>query len=270
MKKQADMLTQETQSINSVFESSHNIAEHSSLADQRNKNANEIINSNRADIEKTANSLLDAQEIIQTIASDVKSFQTTFDKVAEFIDIIMRITRQTALLSINASIEASKAGEFGKGFSVVAEEISRLAEESTKSSKDIKSSTQHINEQLGQLIKQALAGEEKAQGARAITERFYEALSSVLDTTSQSNQLVNEIAQETEHQRNEIAKVTENTNELDKTNKKNVKSVENIAASMEQQIASLQNISARASELEGLIFTIDQLIGNLSSKELEH
>lgn len=268
MNRQGNMLIQEILSIDAVFGSSQTIADNSRLADQKNKIADEIVDSNRSDIEKTALYLSEAQKIIQSIASAVKDFKASFDKIKEFIDTIMRIARQTAILSLNASIEASKAGDYGKGFSVVAEEISNLAEESAKASEDISSSAQHVKAELDRLIKQAFSGEEKAQEASAITDRFYEALSKILEATSESNQLVNQIAQETDQQRAEIARITQNTNQLDQINRQNVESIENIVTSVHQQTASLQNIYTKASELEGMINSINQLISSFSGKEL--
>jgi len=264
MNKQKEMLEQESQSINAVFESSGSIAEHSSLADQKNKDASEIVDSNRADIERTALTLLEAQKIIQSIASEVKSFQASFNKIKDFINVIIGIARQTTVLSINASIEAAKAGDYGKGFSVVAQEISKLAEESNKASEEISASIEHIKEKLEQLIKQALTGEEKVRDASAIEERFHQALLNILDATSQSNQLVNQIAYKTEQQRNEIAKITYNTSQLDQINRKNFEGTQDIVSAVNQQTASLQIIYTKASKLEDLINTINQLINRFT------
>jgi methyl-accepting chemotaxis protein/putative methionine-R-sulfoxide reductase with GAF domain len=265
--RQSDMLIQEALSIDAVYNSAQAIAEHSGIADEKNKIASEIVNTNRSYIEETAHSLLDAQKIIQAISSNIKEFQTSFDKIGDFIDIIMGIARQTALLSLNASIEAAKAGEYGKGFSVVAGEISTLAEESANASEQIKLSTQNIKGQLEQIIKQALEGEEKARGASSITERFYASLSRIIDATSESNQIVKQIAQKTVNQRDEIARINESTGELDQINRENVVNTEKIASSMTQQTTSLQNILTKASELEDLLNNINELIISLSGEE---
>jgi methyl-accepting chemotaxis protein/putative methionine-R-sulfoxide reductase with GAF domain len=265
--KQSDMLIQEALSIDAVYNSSQSIAEHSGLADEKNRVANDIVDTNRSYIEETAQSLLEAQKIIQAISSNIKEFQASFDKIEDFIDIITRITRQTALLSLNASIEAAKAGEYGKGFSVVANEVSTLAEESAKASEEIKQSTQNVRGQLEQLIKQALTGEEKARGASSITERFYASLSRIFEATSESNQIVKQIAQKTVNQRDELARITENTGKLDQINRENVENTEKIASSMSQQTTSLQNILTKASELEGLMHNINKLIAHLSGEE---
>ncbi len=90
-----------------------------------------------------------------------KSLQEALEKVRVVSEIstlaesIMEITSQTNLLSLNASIEASRAGEAGKGFAVVADEIRKLAEQSKQSTENIKKVTEQVNDSVGSLAKDA-------------------------------------------------------------------------------------------------------------------
>src|SRR5690606_14658037 len=74
---------------------------------------------------------------LETIADQLNDFQNTFSSVEEKTNMINDIVFQTKLLSFNASVEAARAGHHGKGFSVVAEEIGRLAETSGTSASAI-------------------------------------------------------------------------------------------------------------------------------------
>ena len=70
-------------------------------------------------------------------------------QIAEIVNVIGEISNQTNLLALNASIEARRAGEHGKGFSVVAEEVRKLAENTKTSTEDIANLTKKIEEQIG-------------------------------------------------------------------------------------------------------------------------
>ncbi len=94
----------------------------------------------------------------QSIEDRLQETLTKIKVVAEISTLaesIMEITAQTNLLSLNASIEASRAGEAGKGFAVVADEIRKLAEQSKQSTENIKKVTGQVNESVGSLAKDA-------------------------------------------------------------------------------------------------------------------
>lgn len=94
----------------------------------------------------------------QSIEGRLQETLTKIKVVAEIptlAESIMEITAQTNLLSLNASIEASRAGEAGKGFAVVADEIRKLAEQSKQSTENIKKVTGQVNESVGSLAKDA-------------------------------------------------------------------------------------------------------------------
>lgn len=83
-------------------------------------------------------------EITKVLVENIKSVQERSTEIEGFIETISSIAKQTNLLSLNASIEAARAGENGRGFAVVAEEIRKLADESMKASKNIKSIVEDI------------------------------------------------------------------------------------------------------------------------------
>ncbi|MHA1898165.1 MAG: methyl-accepting chemotaxis protein [Promethearchaeota archaeon] len=106
--------------------------------------------------QEQAKMILDTQDLVKKLAQGIKDIKENSEQITQVTDIVDNIANQTNILSINASIEAVKAGEIGKGFGVVAERIKRLADESkmnlTKTDTMIKNTLETIKAQEGQAL----------------------------------------------------------------------------------------------------------------------
>lgn len=94
-------------------------------------------------------------EITELVKKDITGLEEESLKIGKFIDVINEIAAQTNLLSLNASIEAARAGDAGRGFSVVAEEIRKLADGSLQAAKEIQHVVEHIRKQTAETVKSA-------------------------------------------------------------------------------------------------------------------
>ena len=83
-------------------------------------------------------------EISKVIVREIEKLEKLSENVGSFVNIINDISEQTNLLSLNASIEAARAGDAGKGFAVVASEIRKLADESKEATKKVESIVEEI------------------------------------------------------------------------------------------------------------------------------
>ncbi|WP_169823754.1 methyl-accepting chemotaxis protein [Anaerobium acetethylicum] len=93
------------------------------------------------------------KDVVRNISEEVSSLMDKSKKINEITDVLHGISKQTNLLSLNASIEAARAGEAGRGFAVVAEEVRKLSEESRKASENINVTVQTIAGELEALQK---------------------------------------------------------------------------------------------------------------------
>ena len=156
----------------------------------------------------------------------------TSQKIGNIISDIEDIASQTNLLSLNASIEAARAGDAGKGFSVVADQIRKLAEQSTQSAVDTR-----------QLIESSLAeveeGNKAAQRASDSIESVVDGIKSIAETSQELSQIAQEQATAMEQAEQGINQISE--------------VVQSNSATAEETSATSQELSAQATSLNDLI-----------------
>lgn len=231
--------------IHQAEDAEHCLTQMSGLAEQinllyENTNENEkiadatqaITNDGRHIIEELNDKSKATSEITQDIIRKIQEFEIQSKKIESFVNIINEIASQTDLLSLNASIEAARAGDAGRGFAVVAEEIRKLADQSMNAANQIKKTVADIALQNKKAV-------ETAEKAEDIVASQTEALKKTVNVFDNINNHVNSLA-------SNFKGIIVRLNNIETVKEVTLNSIQNISAVTQQTAASSEEMNATA------------------------
>lgn len=198
-------------------------------------------------------------DITEKVGESIESLRKETEIINTFVETITGISKQTNLLSLNASIEAARAGEAGRGFAVVAGEINRLAAVSAEAAGEIRNNVSHINAQTVNSV-------DSAKQARSMVELQSEAVVEVVDVFNEMNERMHQLVAGLEE-------ITTSIGRADVERSHTVEAVKNISDIIEETAASAEKVNEVAAKLlhnvEKLNHTADVLGENMEELKTE-
>jgi methyl-accepting chemotaxis protein len=178
-------------------------------------------------------------------------------RVTSFLAVIKDLAEQTNLLALNAAIEAARAGEHGRGFAVVADEIRRLAEQSAKASEEANTMVASLASQMEQATAQMTRGRALVADVEALSGSAHRALAQILEASAAAAQWTRRIADVSRSQERDVARVRELVARIAEISRENRDGAGEVTRSAESQAGALV-------ELEGATHDLRELSGYLS------
>ena len=265
--KQSDLFN-ETQDKLAVI--SNSVKDMSRLTNEV-KEKSQITNSkafqSREATEEVVEKINKLDEVMKKTIDSIDILQKSNNEIHDVVQMIESISKQTHLLAINASIESQRAGEAGRGFAVVADEVRKLAENSKKSTQEISSLINIIQQEVYEVISAVNTGYEKAKHGTELAQDTYKNIETIIKKVETTDNKMEEISTAMKEQAlatNEInvtmETIANNSTEINHLSMQHNEALDSVSEYLNGSLKNVQVITVVSDALNNLVqvFTVDK------------
>jgi methyl-accepting chemotaxis protein len=229
-----------------ILETTKNASE----ATEVSRNAGKIAKDGGKVIQETIEGMKSIANVVEHASKTIKELGKNSEQIGQIIQVIDDIADQTNLLALNAAIEAARAGEQGRGFAVVADEVRKLAERTTKATKEIANMIRDIQHATGEAVDTIEAGQKEVEKGKTLVNKAEVSLSNIIGETESAIAIVAQVAAASEEQ--------------SATSEQISRSIESINNVIQESSSGLQQVAKAAEDLNNLTVSLQSLIAKFT------
>ena len=184
-------------------------------------------------VDDTVNGMKRIASVVNKSAETVKELGRSSDQIGEIISVIDDIADQTNLLALNAAIEAARAGEQGRGFAVVADEVRKLAERTTKATKEIAGMIKKIQSDTTGAVQSMEEGTQEVERGIELADKAGTSLKEIVGVSQKVTDMVTQIAAASEQQSSASEQISKNVEGISKVTGETAQGTQQIARAAE-------------------------------------
>ena len=243
MSKQLDDIDAAKKNVDVVFGDIGNMSEKTKLIAQTSNETSEAAERGAKLMETAIDKMSNIERSVMSSADVVAKLGESSQQIGQIIEAIAAISDQTNLLALNAAIEAARAGEHGRGFAVVADEVRKLAEQSQTSAEQIRERILSIQKDTALAVESMKGGtkdvEEGTAAIREVGEQFHKIITSVEGIKQQMEGIGTSMRTVSDG----ASKIVEAIEDIDKVSRQTSEYTKTISGAAETQAASNEDIS---------------------------
>ncbi|MCC6141034.1 MAG: methyl-accepting chemotaxis protein [Nitrospira sp.] len=222
------------------------VAQNSSKASVLTQETVKTAKDGGAVVSDTISGMQQLSDAVTSSATIISDLGKSSNQIGEIVRVIEDIADQTNLLALNAAIEAARAGEQGRGFAVVADEVRKLAERTTKATKEIGDMIRQIQQDTRGAVESMQAGTVKVTSGVDLVNRTGEALARIVEMVSESADMIRQIAVASEEQSVATQQIANDVENVAKVTKES-------ASGANESAKASHDLTQLATELQGIV-----------------
>jgi methyl-accepting chemotaxis protein len=242
-------VSQTSASIEEMAASVHQVALTVEEANQVAESSASVAQEGRTSVEQTISGMGQINRAMHEVVTVITNLGQSSEEIGNIISVIDDIAEQTNLLALNAAIEAARAGEHGRGFAVVADEVRKLAERSAKATGEIATLIKGIQRETEQAVQSTQQGAKAISEGTGLAQKAGESLQGIVTSVSQVSTLMGQIQHATQEQSRAAAQITAAVTAMNQLTRSVMGATQEQTTGSEQIVRAVETISRITQEV---------------------
>ena len=243
--EQANRTNSVAAAINELGAAAQEIAQNAAQASQQASSARHLAEEGQQVVDRSIQAMNRLSDLISTSSSHIETLNSKTVNIGQILEVITSISQQTNLLALNAAIEAARAGEAGRGFAVVADEVRNLAHRTQESAQQVQSMIEELQVGARESVDTMSQSQRHSQDSVSIANQAGERLGSVTLRIGEIDGMNQSVATATEEQTSVVESINMDINEINMLNQEGVENLQatlRACSDLEQQAGRLKHL----------------------------
>ncbi|WP_409281727.1 methyl-accepting chemotaxis protein [Pseudomonas defluvii] len=231
--------------INQLGAAAQEIAHNAAQASQQASSARHLAEEGQQVVDRNIQAMNRLSDLICTSSTHIETLNNKTVNIGQILEVITSISQQTNLLALNAAIEAARAGEAGRGFAVVADEVRNLAHRTQESAQQVQNMIEELQVGARESVDTMSQSQRHSQDSVSIANQAGERLSSVTQRIGEIDGMNQSVATATEEQTAVVDSINMDINEINMLNQEGVENLQSTlraCSDLEQQATRLKHL----------------------------